>query len=267
MNLQILSPWQWKNQRNKSKAINEKTENQSYSFGCIMGYFDLTEYNKVTNRIGQIPDSDIYDNDEQEYGREIEPHVTILFGLHDDEIDEEEVILLLKSLKLPTVQLTKISSFDNEKFDVLKWDVESEYLNLYNKIVTVMFPFTSKFPDYHAHCTIAYLQPGTAKKHSKDIEEIIELPILKWVYSKADGKKLSVDSKGEVSIIREANKSTDESFTHGEYLAEIKPISKFNGMYSCRVFKNGEYKMGVKGPSTLENARLAAWRFIKPEMF
>ena len=182
MNLNILTPFQWKNLR-KSKLLTEKSADQNYSYGCIMGYFNLVEYNKLNNRIGSIEESDIYNNEANEYGREIEPHVTILYGLHDDELDEDEVIQFLKCIKLPIVKLSQISSFDNEEYDVLKWDVESEDLNLYNKIVTLMFPYTNKFPDYHAHCTIAYLVPGTAKKYSKDVTETIELPIEKWVYS------------------------------------------------------------------------------------
>ena len=167
-----------------------------------------------------------------------------------------------------------ISSFNNEEFDVLKWDVESEDLNLYNKIVTLMFPFTSKFPDYHAHCTIAYLNPGTAKKYSKDIDETIELPILKWVYSRADGKKISVDGKGEVLNIREKEKvdenlsyKEDESYEYKGYNVELHQNKRFIGedknySYMCRVLKNGEYKMGLRGPVPLHKAKEAAEIFI-----
>lgn len=290
MNLNILSPFQWKNQR-KTKLVTEKSENQSYSYGCIMGYFNVAEYNKLNNRIGSIDDKDIYNNDENEYGREIEPHVTVLYGLHDDELDQDEVIQLLKCLKLPTVKLAKISSFNNEKFDVLKWDVESEDLNLYNKIVTLMFPFTSKFPDYHAHCTIAYLIPGKAKTYSKEIKEIIELPIEKWVYSKADGTKVCINSKGEIEELRKAEDDKvveyfktqlkkvshipvskfykeDESYDYKGYHIELEQNKKYRMTddnqygYMCRVFKDGQYLMGLKGPVSLERAKRDAEYWI-----
>lgn len=283
MNLHILSPFQWKNQR-KANLLTEKSKDQSYSYGCIMGYFNLTEYNKLNNRIGSIEDKDIYNNEANEYGREVEPHVTILYGLHDDELDEEEVIQLLKCLKLPTVKLAKISSFNNDEFDVLKWDVESEDLNLYNKIVTLMFPFTSKFPDYHAHCTIAYLNPGAAKTYSKDVKEEIELPIEKWVYSMASGKKVAINSKGEVETIREKKdkqvqenihsvinaklhnkfliQKDDESYDYKGFFIELHKNERFKDAYSCRVLKNGEYKMGLRGPVSLEKGKEAAEIFI-----
>ena len=271
----ILTPFQFKNQR-RTKLLIEKSADQSYSYGCIMGYFNLSEYNKLNNRVGSIEESDIYNNEQNEYGREIEPHVTILYGLHDDELDQDEVIQLLKCLKLTTVKLAKISSFDNEEFDVLKWDVESEDLNLYNKIVTLMFPFTSKFPDYHAHCTIAYLNPGSAKKYSKDVKEIIELPIEKWVYSKADGSKVAINSKGEVEEMRKAEDKVtenleykeDESYEYKGYQVELKQNKKYrtvdDGQYSymCRVLKDGEYKMGLKGPVALQKCKEAAEYFI-----
>lgn len=293
MNLSFLSPYQWKNQR--IKAINEKTEDQSYSYGCIMGYFDPTADSDLTEI--EVADDDVYDNEEKEYGREIEPHVTILYGLHDDEIEEDEVIELLKSLKLPTVNFSQVTSFDNEKFDVLKWDVESDQLNLYNKIVTLMFPFTSKFPDYHAHCTIAYLKPGTAKKYydKEKVKSEIHVPIWKWVYSKADGKKISVDAEGNVEVMREAedkkgkveenlkynlyfDKSTnkvteyksqkeDESYEYKGYQVELHQNKRFigedgNHSYSCRVLKDGEYKMGLRGPGPLHKCKEAAELFI-----
>jgi len=286
MNLSFLSPYQWKNQR--IKAINEKTEDQSYSYGCIMGYLKSVSEVKVN-------DEDIFDNEEKEYGREIEPHVTVLYGLHDDEIEEDEVIVLLKSLKLPTVNLTAITSFDNENFDVLKWDVESEQLNLYNKIVTLLFPFTSKFPDYHAHATIAYLKPGTSKTYHDTNVKDTTAEIEKWVYSKADGKKISIDAEGNVEVMREAkdkekveekldfskklnkqqikkiaeeiNKDIveqlkDVSYEYKGFYIELHANERFENAYNCRVLKNGEYQMGIKGPTSLSKAKEAAELFI-----
>lgn len=269
MKLHILSPWQFKNLR--LRKLNEKTENQSYDYGCIMGYFNLTDYEKLNSEIGDVKDEDVYDNENKEYGREIEPHVTILYGLHDEDIEEEEVITLLKSIKLPTVQLTEISCFNNEKYDVLKWDVESEYLNIFNKIVTTLFPYTNKFPDYHAHCTIAYLIPGKGESYSKKIDVPQELQILKWVYSKADGKKISVDDKGNVEVIAEAdskeepvqeNKQQDYSYDFKGYRIQITESPKFKNRVMCSVYKNNEYQMGLKGPVTLESAKQAAELFV-----
>ena len=50
------------------------------------------------------------------------------------------------------------SLFENPKYDVLKFDVISPLLNKINKKLTKELPYTSDFPDYHAHCTIAYIK-------------------------------------------------------------------------------------------------------------
>lgn len=274
MKLNILNPWQWKNQR--SKAINEKTSDQSYDSGCIMGYFDLTEYNVINQEEDEISESDIYNDEENTKGREIEPHVTILYGLSDSEIDEDDVILLLQSLKMPIVELTEISCFTNDEFDVLKYDVQSDALNLYNSIVTSLFPYKSKFPDYHAHLTIAYMNPGSGKKYSKKISIPKELKVLKWVYSQSNGRKISIDMDGNMEVIREADDKKikenvsitpdNENYEYKGYLIKLEPTTRFKGSYFCSVWKDGEYKMGLKGPVRLDDAKKSAELFINGQL-
>lgn len=211
MLLEILTPWEFRNRNNVTK-INEKTEDQSYSYGCIMGYFNTSPMSEldVDTDDYKIAPEDLYDNDEHEYGEEIEFHVTVLYGLEDNKLEEDDVIRLLSMVKCPIVKCADISAFKNEKFDVLKWDIESDDLNLLNKICESIFPFKSKFPDYHAHSTIAYLMPGTSDKYSRSPNNIINKQIDYWVYSKADGKKIKITPNATgagatVEILREAN--------------------------------------------------------------
>jgi hypothetical protein len=95
------------------KAVLEKSKNQSYSSGCLMGYFNKGFKDP------KIKEDDLYNNEENEYGLEIEPHVTVLYGLHDDEIDENEIIKLFTLIDGPVVTTNKITLFKNEKFDVV----------------------------------------------------------------------------------------------------------------------------------------------------
>src|SRR3990172_2092071 len=86
------------------QKLNEKTEDQTYSSGCIMGYFN-TAFPEI-----KIEDSDIYDNEEHEYGRELgDKHVTILYGLKDDEIEEDDVVKLFSMIAGPEVSASVIS--------------------------------------------------------------------------------------------------------------------------------------------------------------
>lgn len=178
-----------------TKQINEGSNpNAKRQFGCIM-----ISHNKL-NFHDEIDPNDVYDNDEGKYGIETEPHITVCYGLHDDELDKDEVIMLLKSLIIPTVLATEISLFENEKFDVLKYDITSKELSLMNKIISSIFPYTTDYPDYHAHSTIAYLKPGTGKKYVKKIDEK-EVKPTHWVYSQANGEKLKIESDS-VEILR-----------------------------------------------------------------
>ena len=55
------------------------------------------------------------------------------------------------------------------------------------------FPYTNKYPDYHPHCTIAYVKPNMSDKYIKKLNELkgIDMKISKIVYSKSDGTKKS----------------------------------------------------------------------------
>lgn len=185
----------------KLQLLNEKSEDQQYSYGCIMGYFN-NGFNDPA-----ISEEDLYNNEENEYGLEIEPHVTVLYGLIDDQIDEEEIIDLLRMINGPVVNTKQISLFTNDKFDVVKWDIESDELKILNKIFSKTYPFKSDFPDYHAHCTIAYCLPGTGSKYESVLDEPEEKKIDFWVYSKANGKKIKIiPGSDDIEILREKNK-------------------------------------------------------------
>ncbi len=194
---EVLSRYEFSKQ---FKKLNEKTEDQSYSSGCLMGYFDKSFKDP------KIDKKDLYDNEEKEYGLEIEPHVTVLYGLKDKEIDEDELVKLFSMISCPEVYAAKISLFENDKFDVVKWDIDSEELTILNKMVTSMFPFKSDFPDYHAHVTIAYCLPGTGKAYCEDLKTPKKNKIDYWIYSKANGKKIKIVPGKEPEVIREATK-------------------------------------------------------------
>lgn len=110
-----------------------------------------------------IDEDDVYD-DEPGHGLELEPHVTVLYGLHTEKFSD---ILTNVSLKPCKFSFKNISLFQNEKYDVLKFDVKSSDLISLNKEVASNLSHTTSYPNYHPHCTIAYLKPGTGKKYLK----------------------------------------------------------------------------------------------------
>jgi 2'-5' RNA ligase len=174
------------------EALEEKAKpHRKHVYGCVMVYLkvDEKEWEALQSKIDE---KDIYNGEEGAEGgfaREYDPHATILFGLHDD-VPDEDVEKVIDAMTEPDIEMQKISSFNNEQFDVLKFDVESSDLNKYNKEMSKL-PHTNKFPDYHPHVTIAYLKKGTAAKYVKEFAKIkpIEVEVDKIVYSKVDGSK------------------------------------------------------------------------------
>ena len=168
-----------KNYTDFIKDVNEKR--QVYDYGCAMLYLNapgLTEIHSM------IDPKDIHEN-----GVETEPHVTLLYGLHSDEIADNEVLEACEMDSRP-VRLYNPSLFENDEFDVLKFDAECPELQVANSRL-VKFPHTNKFPDYHPHATIAYLKPGTGKEYVKKLAgQTILAEGQKIVYSKPDGEKV-----------------------------------------------------------------------------
>lgn len=184
---------------NLKKTLREallKKQKRAYDYGCVMVGLDTNteEWNQIQN---QIDEDDIYfgDGENGGYGRELDPHVTILFGVHAD-VPDEDVEKLINDIKQPEIVLKKISSFENELFDVLKFDVESPDLHSLNKKFTTL-PHTTSYPDYHPHATICYLKKGKAKKYIKDLSDVepIEVTPSEILYSKPDGTKKKYEIK------------------------------------------------------------------------
>lgn len=173
--------------------LTERIKNKEYEFGCSMLFFDFNEVKSLHNK---IEEADIYTEDG--FGLETESHITLLYGIHSDEVSDSDVIKKSKSEDLGYLILSNASLFENDKYDVLKFDVQypSKSEKVLHKINERLkeLPHTSTFPEYHPHCTIAYLKPGRGKKYV-DMLKGVEFTINpnKLVYSKPDGTKISED--------------------------------------------------------------------------
>lgn len=178
---------------NLKKTLREallKKQKRVYEYGCVMVGLntDTNKWNEIQN---MIDEDDIYfgNGEDGGYGRELDPHVTILFGIHAD-VKDDKVEGLIDEITTPNLILKKISSFENELFDVLKFDVESEDLHQLNEKLKTL-PHTTSYPNYHPHATICYLKKGKAKKYVKELSDVkpIEVAPSEILYSKPDGTK------------------------------------------------------------------------------
>ncbi len=129
---------------------------------CVMAPLDIG-----TKPIqDQIADNDIYKPDDQGYGREEHPHVTVLYGLITENFDAVKDLLL--HFGQPWIEFDdKTSIFEPEgnDYDVVKVDVISSGLEKMNDALWKDFEVKTDHPDYKPHLTIAYVKKGTGKKY------------------------------------------------------------------------------------------------------
>jgi 2'-5' RNA ligase len=169
-----------------------ESEGDTHDYGCVMLYFDInkTAWNKFQD---MIADDDLYIKEgDLSYGREDTPHVTILYGLHAD-IPDSTIKELIDEMEGPTLNLKKISIFENEEYDVVKFDIIGDSKKRLSKMNAkfAKLPHTTDYPDYHPHSTIAYVKKGKGKQYAKTIssDDVITVSPKEVAYSKADGSK------------------------------------------------------------------------------
>jgi hypothetical protein len=173
----------------RSKLMEGK-HNDKFEYGCVMVYLNVNkdDWNNLESMINK---KDLYlgKDGDRGYGFETEPHVTVLYGLHED-IPLKDIEKVLKEMKQPKLKMQKVSSFNNPEFGVLKFDVESDDLHKENAKLT-KFPHTTSYPDYHPHATIAYIKPDKIGEYVDKFKDIkpVDVIVEKIVYSMADGTK------------------------------------------------------------------------------
>lgn len=165
--------------------INEQKE----PLGCLMLFHNEPFWNDITS---QIDKEDIYDK--EGFGLETEPHCTVLYGFKDPDLNIQNKLskfLVNFPKKEVSVISNKINLFENEEFDVLKYEVDKNLckkLTKLNQILDENFEIKNDYPDYNPHVTIAYLKPGRGKKYTKNLKDTKHFKNLYYVYS-IDGKK------------------------------------------------------------------------------
>ena len=141
-----------------NKFLDEK-EGQQHDFSSTQINLPKSLANEIIEWGREhIPDSFLYETE----GREDEIHVTVLYGLRDEEPDNvKEILEKEKQIKF---KLGKISLFNtNEEYDVVKIEVESPGLHKLHRLLQAL-PHMDSHPKYNPHVTIAYVKKGKAKR-------------------------------------------------------------------------------------------------------
>lgn len=151
--------------------------------------FELEDSRKIQNTINK---EDIFEDDQ--HGLEYNPHLTLLYGLHK-EVTTEDIKKVLENFNFKNleIKINGIGSFENDNFDVLKFDVENTSLLQEMHDSLSKLPNSNEYPDYLPHITIAYLKKGTSKKYlDKNFKKTIS-NFTHIIYSIPDGKKIRIE--------------------------------------------------------------------------
>jgi len=138
-----------------------------YEYNCAMLYFDLPQIKEIHKAIDK---DDLYTEDgPRTFGLEDQPHITLLFGLHP-EVSLDEVKNAVDKHEFSKGTIHNASLFEHKGYDVLKFDVDPDSSKELGKVNEELkkLPHTSEFPNYHPHCTIAYLKKGKGAKYVEE---------------------------------------------------------------------------------------------------
>jgi 2'-5' RNA ligase len=171
----------------------------AYSYSCLMAVLPPEVARRIRAFSFAIPDSDIYEIDDEEHGRPSEMHVTVKYGIHTP--DPDEVRAILSGMDMAKATLRGITAFHNEDCVVLKVDVDSDDLAMLNKVVSTELRCTDTHPVYKAHVTVAYLKHHAEEKfyyhrYFSNIFYGTEVYFDRLQFSTADGNREWVDLAG-----------------------------------------------------------------------
>ena len=163
------------------------TENRHVECGCLMAQVSPT-YGPHVIRLGRtaIPPQILYtDPNDPTYGYDDEPHVTLKYGFEPD-LGKMDVARILKGIKPFNVKLNALNLFENDKYDVVKFEVEKCPTLTELRRRCDGYPNKDSYPDYKPHMTLAYVKKGLFP-HKRDNLNIM-LPITRFKYSGPNGK-------------------------------------------------------------------------------
>ncbi len=161
-------------------------------YGCLMAMVNPT-YGPHIIRMNKtaIPSGILYiDPEDPTYGYDEEPHVTIKYGFSPD-LTRMDLANVLRNVRPFKIKLTGIGQFQNEKYDVVKFNVDrSDDLTRLREMCDG-YKNEDKYPDYKPHMTLAYVKKGTFPQVDRKLN--IELPITRFKYSGMNGKNLYIN--------------------------------------------------------------------------
>jgi len=91
-------------------------------------------------------------------GLETNPHVTVLYGIHDLD-PSPKIVDIIETYPRFNITLGAVSLFKEDAFNVVKVDVESSDLYSLRGAFMNNCYFTDKHPEYIPHMTVGFVKP------------------------------------------------------------------------------------------------------------
>lgn len=108
-----------------------------------------------------IPEGNLHNDGDNSKGRENDIHATLLYGLKTSNPDDVKKVL--SGFKPFEVRLGLVTAFmDKPEYDVVKIDAEAPDLIQMHYALRVELKNVNSFPSYAPHCTVAYVNKGSA---------------------------------------------------------------------------------------------------------
>ncbi len=135
-------------------------KNPKYSYVGVELTGEMADYLRSAGVM--IPDADLAKD-----GRETNPHVTVRYGLHEN--DGYATHATLTGVGPVSVRFaSKLAVFSNKDADVIHVPVRSGGLRRLNGMLAAL-PHTDTHDGYKPHATIAYVKPGLGAKYIKEL--------------------------------------------------------------------------------------------------
>jgi 2'-5' RNA ligase len=155
--------------------MNHKTE-----YGCLMAIIEKTQQSIILNTAKKLISNDILFTkpDDDSYGFDDEPHVTIKYGFTPD-LNPDQVKNIIAGVKPFDITLVGLSFFKNPEFTVVKFDVNSDILHQLRKKADG-YPNEDAYPVYHPHLTLAYVKPDSFEPNKQGMSIILKVNRFKY---------------------------------------------------------------------------------------
>lgn len=152
------------------EEISESQQMRTYSYSCAMLQIDSKTRQAIRSYITENIDiNDVYYGEEDcdDYGIELNSHITIVYGYMSDDI--AEIADSFRAYSNPSVhfQLGNINYFAHKQYYVLYIEVlnNEEVINLRKCSVNSGLRIVDSYPVYTPHVTLAYILPDAMKNY------------------------------------------------------------------------------------------------------